>query len=132
VHPGSIGDSGTGRGTTATKASVKRGTGNQRRRGVRTMNTVKVVAVAILGAVTLALAAASQSTAGTFVMKQCEGALLADFQASYQPINGSKKVDVANACVPGGAGKIGVYQDRSGSNFNFGDGGMFIWRAPAE
>lgn len=77
------------------------------------------------------LAAAPGAQAGTFTMKQCQGAGHLDFQAVFTPINGSDLFDVANGCTSTGSGKIGIYQDKSGPSMDFGDGGQFRWDAPS-
>jgi hypothetical protein len=94
------------------------------------MNGIRRIAIGMAVALgTLALGPGI-SNAGDFTMKQCDGALHLDFQASYAAINGSDNFDVVAGCSTGGPGKIGVYQDRSGENLTFGDGGHFRWDAP--
>ncbi len=79
----------------------------------------------------ICLALPGVANAGTFAMKQCLGSGQLDFQGSYMSVNGSDLVDAVNGCTTTGPGKIGVYQDRSGQDLSYGEGGQFLWSAPS-
>ena len=94
------------------------------------MNGFQKLAVVILGVLALGLVGASGANAGTYLMKQCLGAQYLDFQGSYSAINASSHFDAVSGCVTSGSGKLGIYQDRSGTSLTYGEGGHFIWAAP--
>jgi hypothetical protein len=86
------------------------------------------IALAALAATLLVGAMqSSPAIAGEFPVKQCSGSAHLGFFGEYGTPSTIDRVDVVSGCVPGGASKIGVYQDRSGSAIPFGAGGQFIW-----
>jgi len=95
------------------------------------MRGIRKLALGLICVAGLCLLSTAGASGGTFAMKQCQGAFQVDFGAAFSPINGSSNFDVINGCTAAGAGKIGIYQDRSGSNLTYGDGGQFRWDTPA-
>jgi hypothetical protein len=65
--------------------------------------------------------------AGEYPIRQCEGAIHDGFSGDYFQMNTLDRVDVVRGCAPGGANKIGIYQDRSGLRFQTSGGGQFMW-----
>nr|HNH86525.1 hypothetical protein [Solirubrobacterales bacterium] len=94
------------------------------------MNGFQKLAVVILGVLALGLVGASGANAGTYVMRQCDGSSFLDFQGTYSAINASPHFDAVSGCVTSGSGKLGIYQDRSGTSLAYGEGGHFVWAAP--
>lgn len=88
-------------------------------------------AIALALAVACLAAVQASARAGTFTMRQCVGSSFQDFQGYFAPINGTSLVDSISGCTTTGAGKIGIYQDRSGVDMVYGEGGHFRWDAPA-
>lgn len=72
----------------------------------------------------------SEARAGSYTIKQCEGAQYVEFQAPYMSVNGGRNVDVVRGCDIANIGKVGIYQDRSGPSMSYGNGGQFLWEAP--
>ena len=86
---------------------------------------------ALAGAFGLVLAVGVPgSAAGEFSFAQC-GGLGGAFDGQYSRLGRADRVDVVSGCRPGGQGKVGVYQDRKGGQFQEAEGGVFAWRAPA-
>lgn len=94
------------------------------------MNRILKLSALLLGLVALSLVGPATGNAGNFTMKQCFGSLHNDFQGSYATVNSSNRYDVVNGCNLAGAGKLGIYQDRSGFDLTYGEGGFFRWDAP--
>ncbi|MCB0828470.1 MAG: hypothetical protein KDB62_06650 [Solirubrobacterales bacterium] len=89
-----------------------------------------VVSLALV-LVALALnAITGPAAAGQYTVRQCEGAGHLDFLGTYSQLGGTDRVDVVDGCRTSGPGKIGVYQDRGGSQLPYGGGGQFIWGTP--
>ncbi|MCB0858549.1 MAG: hypothetical protein KDB57_10595 [Solirubrobacterales bacterium] len=95
------------------------------------MKKIRIIAATLVCMAVWSLTTIQGAEAGTFTMKQCQGAGQIDFQAIFTPINGSDLFDVTNGCSSTGSGKIGIYQDKSGPSMDFGDGGQFRWDAPS-
>lgn len=97
------------------------------------MKVLKSLTVAVLLAGFAWLLWPQQSVAGYYTVTQCEGAQHRDSSANYMSVNSlNPPVDVVAGCVPGGAGKLGLYQDRSDRRFSPGEGAQFIWLAPEQ
>lgn len=96
------------------------------------MRSINAFTIGLLAVLALALGGSGNAAAGTFTMKQCEGAQMVDFAGSYSSINGSTKVDSTLGCIPSGSGKIGLYQDRSGGDLAYGAGGQVVWNVPGD
>ncbi len=88
------------------------------------------VAIFTLILVAFALAPGNQAEAGTFPMRQCEGANFRDLTATPLILGGVDRVDIVSGCSAAQPTKIGVYQDRKGSNLAYGVGGEFNWVLP--
>ncbi|MCB0867828.1 MAG: hypothetical protein KDB48_03960, partial [Solirubrobacterales bacterium] len=95
------------------------------------MNRIGNLAVALLVTFACSLAIVSGTEAGTFTMRQCEGAKQLDFQGVYGTVNGSSRFDTVSGCNLAGSGELGIYQDRSGTKITYGEGGQFRWDAPS-
>ena len=94
------------------------------------MNGFQKLAIVLIGAIAVGLCWLVPAQAGTYTMRQCEGAQHLDFQGTYSAINGSSHFDSVSGCLTAGLGKLGIYQDRSGTDLAFGEGGQFTWTAP--
>ena len=97
------------------------------------MKVLKGLTIAVLLAGIAWLLWPQQSVAGYYTVTQCAGALNRDSSANYMSVNSTNPpVDVVAGCAPGGAGKLGLYQDRSGRRLSPGEGAQFIWLAPEQ
>ena len=80
-----------------------------------------------LAAAVAGLLGAGPAGAGEYPIRQCAGSDNDGFSGEYFQMNTLDRVHVVSGCVPGGADKIGIYQDRSGLRFQNSGGGQFIW-----
>jgi hypothetical protein len=83
-------------------------------------------------AMALALLALLPATAlgGEFDFSQC-GPDGTSLDGQYSRLGAVDRVDVRAGCRRGGQDRLGVYQDRRGGSFREGEGGQYVWRAPA-
>jgi len=95
------------------------------------MSRVKKGLLSLLSglALLMMLGPVDDSYAGDYSVKQCAGSMFQDFFGRYS-LMGSDHVDVVSGCEGSSTGKVGVYQDRSGTRTSTGSGGQFLWLAP--
>ncbi len=89
----------------------------------------RVAGMAAVVSVLIVSAGPEHAGAGEYQVRQCAGAEVQGFFGTYDLL-GNDRVDVVSGCSNGGVGKIGIYQDRSGTGFPFGSGGQFLWSVP--
>jgi len=70
------------------------------------------------------------ANAGDFTVRQCAGSDQQGFFGQFGYLMNERHLDLATGCHPTGSGRIGVFQDLSGSNLVAGGGGKFTWSAP--
>jgi len=77
------------------------------------------------------VATVTTAQAGEFTVRQCFGAEQQGFVGQFEFLNNESHLDIANGCSPTGSGRIGVFQNLSGSSLTAGGGGRFRWTTPA-